>query len=363
MQKTSTIFFILLQLNLSPTMDRSTILTLLICLLLPFLACNSETPPDDSATDTTPTFVQDSAQFLIELQEAIELACNDETMDSARLLLERLMNDDSIKAYPRLRHNALEHIVNICRDQDKDERLIYWAKQLLEVKRQLNFTVSSFNTQTEIGMALVRLGKTDEGLKMISASIAGLDKYRRQQQQEMKEESDAELALKNVFLFITLFFVVAASAISFYYHRMRRNITIKNKALVKMITELQDAKVETVQPAKAKECIDSMFLEIDAYVRTNRLYADPNLQRQDVLDHFSIKKSRLNALFNEHNGGLSFPAYINNIRLDEGQFLLRNHPEMNISDIATAIGFTAPNFREQFKKKYGITPTEFRQNL
>lgn len=344
-------------------MDRSTILTLLICLLLPFLACNSETPPDDSATDTTPTFVQDSAQFLIELQEAIELACNDETIDSARLLLERLMNDDSIKAYPRLRHNALEHIVNICRDQDKDERLIYWAKQLLEVKRQLNFTVSSFNTQTEIGMSLVRLGKTDEGLKMISASIAGLDKYRRQQQQEMKEESDAELALKNVFLFITLFFVVAASAISFYYYRVRRNITIKNKALVKMITELQDAKVETVQPAKAKECIDSMFLEIDAYVRTNRLYADPNLQRQDVLDHFSIKKSRLNALFNEHNGGLSFPAYINNIRLDEGQFLLRNHPEMNISDIATAIGFTAPNFREQFKKKYGITPTEFRQNL
>ena len=35
----------------------------------------------------------------------------------------------------------------------------------------------------------------------------------------------------------------------------------------------------------------------------------------------------------------------------------------NISAIATEVGFTPANLREQFKRKYGMTPVEYRQNL
>ena len=37
--------------------------------------------------------------------------------------------------------------------------------------------------------------------------------------------------------------------------------------------------------------------------------------------------------------------------------------EKNITDVAREVGFTAPNFREQFKRCYGITPAEYRAGL
>ena len=341
-------------------MNRNTIAAILLCLPLPFVSCDSETMP---TIEESVQISDDSTAYLKELQHALELACEDATMDSALVRLEGLMLHDSILAYPRLRHNALEQLVNICRDQNKDEKMIYWANQLLEVDRQLGFTVSGLNTETEIGMALTRLGKTKEGLAMISNAITGLDDFRKKQHDIMAEEAQAELARKNTVIFCVLIFVVVSSILSLYFYRVRRNIALKNKALVKMITEYEDSKARKIAPAKCKEPEDSMFQKIDSYVRSHRLYADPNLQRQDVLDHFSINKNTLNSLFNEHNGGLSFPAYINNIRLEEGQLMLRNNPEATITEIAKNIGFTAPNFREQFKKKYGITPTEFRQSL
>ena len=59
--------------------------------------------------------------------------------------------------------------------------------------------------------------------------------------------------------------------------------------------------------------------------------------------------------------GQSFPQYVNNIRLEEALRLLRDAPSKALSAIATDIGFTPANLREQFKRKYGITPAEYRR--
>ncbi len=199
-------------------------------------------------------------------------------------------------------------------------------------------------------------------------------RYHEQEQKHIIHKAEAELAKKNIIIFVTFFFIIISTITSIYFYRMRQRIAYKNRALVNVINELQDFKDTKEEPVQAQTNVDveknkeetrpnELFSRIDEYIRSERLYTDPNLQRQDILDHFSINKNILSAVFNEHNGGLSFPAYINNLRLEEGQHLLRNNPEMTITDIANAVGFSAPNFREQFKKKYGITPTEFRQNL
>ena len=68
-------------------------------------------------------------------------------------------------------------------------------------------------------------------------------------------------------------------------------------------------------------------------------------------------------MLTQHAGGLSFPQYINAIRLEESLHLLHNKPGLTISAIAKAVGFSPSNFREQFKQKYGMTPQEYRQNM
>lgn len=106
-----------------------------------------------------------------------------------------------------------------------------------------------------------------------------------------------------------------------------------------------------------------LFKTIDSIIRKERLYAQVNLLREDIMARFRIGRHHLNDQLNTFADGMSFPQYINSIRMEVAYDLLTNHPEMTITDIARKVGFTAPNLREQFKRCYGITPAEYRATL
>ena len=106
-----------------------------------------------------------------------------------------------------------------------------------------------------------------------------------------------------------------------------------------------------------------LFKTIDSIIRNERLYAQVNLMREDIMERFGIGRHHLNNQLNAFADGMSFPQYINSIRMEVAYDLLPNHPEKNITDVAREVGFTAPNFREQFKRCYGITPAEYRAGL
>ena len=106
-----------------------------------------------------------------------------------------------------------------------------------------------------------------------------------------------------------------------------------------------------------------LFKTIDTVIREECLYAKANLMREDIMKRFKIGRHHLNDQLNTFADGMSFPQYINSIRMEIAYDLLTNHPEMRIADIALEVGFTAPNLREQFKRCYGITPAEYRAGL
>ena len=122
-----------------------------------------------------------------------------------------------------------------------------------------------------------------------------------------------------------------------------------------------------------------LFKKINATIRKERLYADIDLMREDIMRRFGIGRHRLNDLLSAYADGMSFPQYINAIRMEEAYILLTDHPEMTIAEVARQVGFTAPNLREQlvarqvgftapnlreqFKRCYGITPVEYRAGL
>ena len=106
-----------------------------------------------------------------------------------------------------------------------------------------------------------------------------------------------------------------------------------------------------------------LFKTIDTIIRKERLYAQVNLLREDIMNRFNIGRHHLNDQLNTFADGMSFPQYINSIRMEVAYDLLTNHPEMTITDVAREVGFTAPNLREQFKRCYGITPAEYRATL
>ena len=106
-----------------------------------------------------------------------------------------------------------------------------------------------------------------------------------------------------------------------------------------------------------------LFKTIDKVIRQEHLYRHVNLMREDLMHRFGIGRHHLNDQLNTFADGMSFPQYINSIRMEVAYNLLTNHPEMTIADVALEVGFTAPNLRQQFKRCYGVTPAEYRATL
>ena len=198
-------------------------------------------------------------------------------------------------------------------------------------------------------------------------------RYHAQEQELKIQEAQTASRIKSIIIGVILLLFVIAGAFSFYYRHQRLVINEKNRALVRMINgtpfvapvdEIEGAEdTDEVSDSEEPEDTSALFETIDTTIRTEHLYANVSLQRQDVCTRFCITRHTLNNLLAQHVGSSSFPQYINNSRMEEALPLLRDNASMTIAAIATAVGFTPANFREQFKRQYGVTPQEYRQSL
>ena len=198
-------------------------------------------------------------------------------------------------------------------------------------------------------------------------------RYHAQEQELKIQETESASRMKSIIIGVIVLLFIIAGAFSFYYRRQRQIISEKNRALVRMIngTPLEAPADEAEGSEESDDAGESevpgvnsaLFDTIDTTIRTERLYTNVSLQRTDICERFCITRHTLNTLLAQHAGCSSFPQYINNIRLGEAISLLRDNPSMTIAAIAAAVGFSSANFREQFKRQYGVTPQEYRQNL
>ena len=198
-------------------------------------------------------------------------------------------------------------------------------------------------------------------------------RYHAKEQELKIQEAETASRIKSIIIGVIILLLIIAGVVSFYYCRQRQIISEKNRALVRMINGtplpvLADETEETEEPDEAgesevPETNSALFETIDTAIRTEQLYANVSLQRQDICTRFCITRHTLNSLLAQYAGSSSFPQYINNIRMEEALPLLRDNPSMTIAAIAAAVGFTPANFREQFKRQYGVTPQEYRQSL
>ena len=190
-------------------------------------------------------------------------------------------------------------------------------------------------------------------------------RYHAQEQQLEIQEHQAKAERSHLMSLAIAVVALLAIAFALYFFHQKRIVTEKNRALVRMINEqafLGDSTAELSTPLPDREGPEEgLFNSIDSAIRTDRLYANMGLQRQDICDRFDISRHALNDLLTAYADGQSFPQYINTIRLEEALRLLRDTSSKTLSTIATDVGFTPANLREQFKRKYGITPAEYRR--
>lgn len=185
-------------------------------------------------------------------------------------------------------------------------------------------------------------------------------RYHAMEQDRKIQEAEARAARKDLILAIIVAILLVITLFAIFALRQRNAISTKNRALVRIINELTDVRESSRLDAPKPD--QKLFEEIDTTIRREKLYTNVFLQRQDIVDRFDISRHSLNGLLSAYADGQSFTAYINGLRLEDALRLLQEKPELSLRDIAEAVGFTPAIFREQFKRQYGMTPTEYRQN-
>ncbi len=110
-----------------------------------------------------------------------------------------------------------------------------------------------------------------------------------------------------------------------------------------------------------KERMDSAKLlaeKTKEYIASN--YNDSTLSIDKVCSYLGVSATYFSSVFKKETG-LSFVAYLTNVRMEEALNLLQTTEEKSYV-IAGKVGYEEPNyFSYVFKKQYGVSPSKYRQ--
>jgi AraC-like DNA-binding protein len=99
--------------------------------------------------------------------------------------------------------------------------------------------------------------------------------------------------------------------------------------------------------------------QIDDYINKN--FAT-HINTQTLSRRFGFVPSYISKLFKQYKG-MSPSEYLTHVRIEKAKELIRSVSDVNVADIAAAVGFSDPSyFSRLFRRMTGLLPTEYRNN-
>ena len=163
-------------------------------------------------------------------------------------------------------------------------------------------------------------------------------------------------------------------AFAVYVFRQWRISKEKNRVLVNQINEALEYKKKYKEEQEAGPPVtisdlttltdEQLFLCLRDLIENERLFLQPDFGRQTLIDHTGLSKERIGAAFAQGSNRISLPAYVRELRLDYAVRLMNDQPDIAVEQVSQASGFTnADTFTRNFRAKYGMTPTTYKQTL
>lgn len=204
--------------------------------------------------------------------------------------------------------------------------------------------------------------------------------YHAQEQQQAIQEQEEETMRFRLMAWAGGIIALLTIGVAIFFSQQRRILHKKNRVLVQQISEALELreKYEALQnqqePAENTEQtaangstdLDNMSLEdLSLYLRNaikrEQLFLNPQFGRQAAIDHFHVSKERIGSAFAQGSSYSSISDFIRDCRLDYACHLLVSQPNLSVKAVAAESGFSyASTFAIDFKNKYSVTPTEYR---
>ena len=207
-------------------------------------------------------------------------------------------------------------------------------------------------------------------------SEADSSSYTQRDYEEEIERKSTELMISRIHLlaFFTMAILTSVFALRLYHEK--RIISRKNHALAAQIAEALEYKdlkrqlENQIQAPQVQETADidmstmddeQLFRALSLKIEHEKLYLDPDFDRQTLIDLTGLSKERI-AAFSRGGKQISLPGYINVLRLEHASRLLIDQSGIDIDQVARESGFASRKyFSSKFKAHFSISPTEFRQ--
>ena len=208
-------------------------------------------------------------------------------------------------------------------------------------------------------------------------------RYHAEEQQMEIQERKAEASRNALIAWFVAVIALLLACFAVYYFLRHREETRKNRILARQITEAMDYKkkyldslefrvqgsefsIATDQPDTPLESMSSeaLFAHISQVIVRDKLFLDPAFDRQAAIDYFHLSKERIGAAFSKGSPFKSLIDFLTDCRLPYAAKLLTDQPDLPIADVARQSGFSsADTFGRNFKQKYALTPTQFREQV
>jgi len=132
---------------------------------------------------------------------------------------------------------------------------------------------------------------------------------------------------------------------------------------LKDLPQFPDATTEPTLPARPDPRTDDAFQKLQALMQTSLLFAEPDLNLNNVAQRLGLTATETSRLIKE-GSGKHFRAYINELRVEAVKQKLRDADYRSVSVLAISLesGFNSESsFYRVFKAATGLSPTDFRQ--
>ncbi|MCC3862511.1 AraC family transcriptional regulator [Pseudemcibacter aquimaris] len=157
-------------------------------------------------------------------------------------------------------------------------------------------------------------------------------------------------------LFITIIFKLALVSFAFIF-------ALQKSPYFDWLYETRESKQTHELPYDKKREYAFIINEFEAILKNPKIYTDEVFSLKAMADKIGVPARLFSNAIN-HKFSESYSKHMNHRRVCFAETLLKENPELNMTNIMFDAGFrTKSSFNKEFKAITGMTPTEYRNSL
>ena len=124
----------------------------------------------------------------------------------------------------------------------------------------------------------------------------------------------------------------------------------------------EDTQPKSLPSAKSEH----IYRELCRLMEQERIYTDPQLNRESLALRLGTNKSYLTTIVSECSGGKNLSQFINHYRIQEAVRILsdREHIDYPLKQLCTDLGFgSVSTFYKLFQEGVGMSPSAYRKSF